>query len=185
MSNPFFETWTTPFGAPPSTRSRPSTSSRPTRRRWRSISAKSLPSPRMPKPASFDNTIAALERSGQLLRRVEMVFGQLASADTNDEMQAVERDMSPLVTRHWNGIFLNAQLFARIDDLYRRRDAARPRPRVAARARALSSRFRPRAAPASPTTERDRFAAIIERLATLGTTFGQNVLADEQTSSSR
>ena len=117
MSNPFFETWSTPYGTPPFDAI--------TTSHFRPAYTKALADhagevaaiAAQAEAPSFDNTIIALEKSGQLLRRVEMIFGQLASANTNDEMQAVERDVAPLVTRHWTGIYLNPKLFARVDDL--------------------------------------------------------------------
>ena len=55
----------------------------------------------------FDNTVAALERSGRLLARVSSVFYVLAGAHTNEAIQAIERDMAPQLARHWNEIYLN------------------------------------------------------------------------------
>ena len=56
---------------------------------------------------SFDNTIAALEKSGRELERVANVFFVLAGADTSDEIEAIERDVSPLLARHNNAFYLN------------------------------------------------------------------------------
>ena len=107
------------------------------------------------------------------------VFYVLAGAHTNDAIQAIEREMSPLLARHWNEIYLNEALFAPA----RRRSHARrePRPdrRASARAGALSRAFR-RAGAGLDAAAKQRLAEINERLATLGTAFGQNVLADEK-----
>lgn len=65
-------------------------------------------------PASFANTIEALERSGQLLDRASSVFFNLNSAETNDELQAIARDVSPLLSEFSNDILLNEQLFERV-----------------------------------------------------------------------
>jgi len=75
-----------------------------------------------PAPATFANTIEALEKSGRALDRVSNVFFVLAGADTSDEIEAVERDISPLLARHSNAMYLNRALFARIADLWARRD---------------------------------------------------------------
>jgi peptidyl-dipeptidase Dcp len=178
MSNPFFEIWSTPYGVPPfdaiETAHFKPAYKQALEQHQREIAAIAGQSD----PASFENTIVALEQAGQLLRRVEMIFGQLSSADTNDEMQAVEREMSPLVTRHWTSIFLNAKLFARVDDLYRCRDQLD----LDAESLRLLERYHldfVRSGARLTDAQRERFAAIMERLATLGTTFGQNVLADE------
>ena len=76
-----------------------------------------------PAPPDFENTIAALERSGRLLARVGGVFWNLAATDTTPELQEIERDISGALARHENEILLNAALFARVDALYARRDA--------------------------------------------------------------
>ena len=62
--------------------------------------------------------MSALEKSGRLLARVEAVFSNLTSSDTNDALQAIELEMAPRLAAHWNAIYLNADLFARIDALY-------------------------------------------------------------------
>src|SRR5665647_1273112 len=72
---------------------------------------------------SFDNTIAALERSGRELERVSNVFFVLAGADTGETIEAIERDVSPLLARHSNALYLDRALYARIADLYGRREA--------------------------------------------------------------
>jgi len=132
-----------------------------------------------PAEPSFENTVAALERSGRLLSRVSSAFYALAGAHTNDAIQAIERDVAPLLSDHWNAIYLK-------DDLFRRLDALRARvgslgltgeqARVLERYHAL---FR-RAGAGLPPEKKERLAAIGSRLASLGTSFGQNVLADEQ-----
>lgn len=67
-----------------------------------------------PAPPTFQNTIVALEKSGALLERVTTVFGNLLSAETNDEMQAVAEKMMPILAEHSNSISLNEKLFGRI-----------------------------------------------------------------------
>jgi peptidyl-dipeptidase Dcp len=127
--------------------------------------------------ASFANTVAALERSGRLLSRVSNVFYVLAGAHTNEAIQAIERDMAPRLARHWNDIHLNEKLFARLDAVHKH-----PGGLSAERARVLEryhAMFR-RAGAGLDAAAKQRLKEIAERLASLGTTFGQNVLADEQ-----
>ncbi|MBV9555649.1 MAG: peptidase M3, partial [Pseudolabrys sp.] len=128
---------------------------------------------------TFANTIEALERSGRELNQVSNLFWVLAGADTSDAIESVERDVSPLLARHSSALYLNAPLFARVDDLYRRRDSlglTAEQLRVLERYRTHFTRAG--AALAKPAQE--RLAAISERLATLGTDFGQNLLSDEK-----
>ncbi|GAB5526061.1 MAG: M3 family metallopeptidase [Roseivirga sp.] len=69
-------------------------------------------------PADFSNTIEALERSGELLDRASSVFFNLNSAETNDELQAIARDISPILSEFSNDILLNEQLFERVKAAY-------------------------------------------------------------------
>ena len=71
-----------------------------------------------PETPTFDNTIIALEKSGSLLDQVTNVFGNMLSAETNDEMQAIAEKMMPLLSEHSNNITLNEKLFARIKAVY-------------------------------------------------------------------
>lgn len=71
-----------------------------------------------PEQPNFQNTIAALDQSGALLRRVSTVFYGLKSANTNDEMDALSRELSPLQSKHSDDIALNEKLFARIKAVY-------------------------------------------------------------------
>ena len=162
-----------------STRSGRSILRLPSSGRWPSTAPRSTRSPANTAEPGFDNTVAALERSGRLLARVSNVFYVLAGAHTNEAIQAIERDMAPMLARHWNEIHLNDKLFAPA----RRRSQARrePRPdgRAGARAGALPRDVPPRRRRARAGAKQ-RLKEIGERLASLGTAFGQNVLADEQ-----
>ena len=132
-----------------------------------------------PAEPTFGNTIETLERSGRELERVSNVFFVLAGADTGDAIEAIERDVTPLLARHSNVLYLNAGLFRRIDTLYRQCEALG----LSAEQRRVLDRYHTRfvrAGAALAKDAQDRLAAINERLASLGTRFGQNVLADEK-----
>ncbi len=75
-----------------------------------------------PEPATFDNTIVALERAGQTLARVGRIFSNLVSANTNPTLQKVERANAPKQAAHLDTIRLNPALFARISGLYEKRE---------------------------------------------------------------
>ncbi|HEY7997387.1 MAG TPA: M3 family metallopeptidase, partial [Pseudolabrys sp.] len=132
-----------------------------------------------PAAPSFGNTIEALERAGRDLDRVSNVFFVLAGADTSDAIEAVERDISPLLARHSNILYLDQALYARIAELHRQRDSLGLPPEQARVLDRYHTRF-VRAGAALDKPAQDRLAAINERLASLGTQFGQNVLADEK-----
>ena len=73
--------------------------------------------------ATFENTIVALDQSGRLLSKVRSVFFGLNSANTNDEMQALSRELSPLFSKHSDDINMNSKLFARVKEVYEKREA--------------------------------------------------------------
>ena len=75
-----------------------------------------------PEAPSFENTLLAMEVAGQDLSRVSSVFFNLASSASNDEIRAIQREMSPRLAAHSASITLNPALFARIDTLYQQRD---------------------------------------------------------------
>lgn len=74
-------------------------------------------------PASFDNTIVAMERTGETLNRVRRIFGGLVQADTNDARQAIQEQVNPKLAAHQDEILLNGKLFARVKAIYDARDA--------------------------------------------------------------
>lgn len=71
-----------------------------------------------PEKATFTNTIEAYEQSGRLLDRVTAVFGNMLSAETNDDLQALAQKIMPLLSEHSNNITLNEKLFARVKEVY-------------------------------------------------------------------
>src|SRR5882762_5143673 len=120
--NPFFEEWTGPFDVPPFARIAPAHFREALERAFAAHDAEIAAIAADPADPTFDNTIAALERSGQPLARVSDVFGALTSAHTNDALLEIEREMSPRFARHWTSIHLNGPLFRRIDALYCNRE---------------------------------------------------------------
>jgi peptidyl-dipeptidase Dcp len=178
-ANPLLQEWTAPFGAPPFSAITP-THYLPAfevalAEQQREIDAIAAD----PAAPTFDNTIAALERSGQTLRRVSAVFFNLCGTDGNDATEEIERQIAPVLARHRTGILLNAPLFRRIDELHRASD----RLGLSDEQRRVLDRhhiaFR-RTGAALDEASRARLMQITERLASLGTTFSQNVLADEK-----
>jgi peptidyl-dipeptidase Dcp len=132
-----------------------------------------------PEAASFDNTIAALEQSFEELSRISAVFYALNGAHTNDALEAVALEISPLLARHYSEIFQHEGLYGRIAALQAERD----RLGLDAEQRRVLERYHMafvRAGAALAPAERTRLAEINERLALAGTRFSQNVLADEK-----
>ncbi len=132
-----------------------------------------------PAPPTFANTIEAMERAGHRLDRVAAVFFNLAGAHTNDTLEALQRELSPQLAAHSSATMMNAALFARVDALMARRAELGLTPEQD-RVLALYHRMFVRAGARLTGADRERLAAIMQRLASLGTAFGQNVLADEK-----
>ncbi|MEO8192364.1 MAG: peptidyl-dipeptidase Dcp [Gemmatimonadales bacterium] len=74
-------------------------------------------------PPAFDNTIVAMERSGELLTRVSKVFNAITGANTNDTLQKIQEIVAPKLAAHSDAIFLNDKLYQRVKSIYDRRDA--------------------------------------------------------------
>ena len=131
-----------------------------------------------PQPPDFDNTIAALERSGREFDRVSTIYGIYSSSLSTPEFQAVEREMAPRLAAFRDRIVQNQQLFARIQAVYDSRAEANLTPE---QQRLVWNRYTNLvlAGARLDAAARQEVAAINQRLATLFTAFGQNVLADE------
>lgn len=131
-----------------------------------------------PEPPSFANTVIAFEHAGDQLRNVCRVFWNLASADTNEELQAIEREIAPRLAAHRSAITANTRLFARISEIHEARDKHDLGDEDL---RLLDETYRSfvRSGAALDEKQKARYSQIIERLATLSTEFSQHVLADE------
>ncbi|MBS1786042.1 MAG: peptidyl-dipeptidase Dcp [Acidobacteria bacterium] len=75
-----------------------------------------------PAPATFKNTIVAMERAGQMLTRVQMAFNALSSANTDDTLQKTQEAIAPKLAAHYDAINLDTKLFARVEAIYAKRD---------------------------------------------------------------
>jgi len=125
----------------------------------------------------FANTVAALERSGQMLTRVASAFFNLTSSNTNDVLQKTKAEIAPQLSAHHDGIYLDATLFARVEDLYARRD----RLGLDAESLRLIERYRTqfvRAGAKLPEEQKSKLRAINERLAELAAQFQDRVLKE-------
>ncbi len=176
--NPLLAPWTAPYGLPPFDDIRPEHFVPAFDHALRSHLAEIEAIAGHAEAPTFLNTLAAFDASGNLLSRIEKVFYNLAASETSPALQAVEREMSPRLAAHHSGIYLDPKLFARIDDLHGRGGELGLAPeqlRLLARVHFDFVRAGARLSAAAKA----RYAAIVERLATLSTRFGQNVLADE------
>ncbi|MFZ5607305.1 MAG: M3 family metallopeptidase [Pseudomonadota bacterium] len=130
-----------------------------------------------PAPPTFENTIVAMEKSGQVLNRATSVFFNLVATDKNDAREKLETEYAPKFSAHADAIALNPKLFARIKTLYDARDSL---GLDAVDRRLLEKRYQDfvRAGAALDETQKARIRAINTDLSTLDTRFNQNVLAE-------
>jgi peptidyl-dipeptidase Dcp len=180
LSNPFFESWNTPFGVPPFAQIRPEHFMPAYQRAFAEHDAEIATIAGQAEPPTFENTIVALENAGRALSRVSDVFHHLVGTDSNDALLKIERDIAPLSAAHWNRVRTNEALFKRIDALFRQSPALKLSPEQARVLERHHTAFRRQGAALDPDRKK-RLADITERLAALGAQFSQNVLHDEQT----
>ncbi len=177
-SNPFLAPWTAEFGLPPFDLIRPGHIPEALEKGMEDQRAEIAAITANPAPPSFANTVEALERSGALLERTSNVFANLVSSLGSDALQQVERDFAPRLAQHSTSIALDPKLFARFDALHESRHALGLAPDALRLLERHHLGFIRGGARLDEAGKR-RMAEISERLATLHTQFGQNVLHDE------
>ncbi len=129
------------------------------------------------KAPTFDNTILAMERSGQLLTRAAIAFGNLTSTNTNDALDKLDAEYSPKFAAHRDSIYLNAKLFARIKALYEKRASLGLDDQGVRLIERYYTDF-VRAGANLTDAQKTRVKEINAEMATLTTQFSQNVLAE-------
>ncbi|MDB5736534.1 MAG: family peptidase [Sphingomonas bacterium] len=172
--NPLLEAWAGPFEAPPFDRIRPE--------HFRPAFEAAMAEQHVeieaiaadPAPPSFDNTLAAIERSGAALGKVRRVFWTISSAQADDAIRAIEPEVSTLLTRHSTAIDHDARLFARVAAVWRDREALGEEQR-----RLTENSYRGFVAGGAllDGPAKARFATIDERLGELSVSFGHRVMA--------
>ena len=126
---------------------------------------------------TFENTIVAIEKSGQPLERVDRIFSNLSSAHTNDTLKEVETTVAPLLSAHYDAIYLNGPLFDRVKALYEQRTELG----LDAESTRLIERYYSdfvRAGALVSDADKEKLKAINAEVASLMTTVGQNILAE-------
>lgn len=116
--NPFFEKYTNKYGAPPFDKIKNEHYMPAFKEGIKQHQSEIDAIANSSEAPTFDNTIAALDYSGDLLRKVSSVFYNLYSADTNEGMDSIANEVSPLLSEHNDNIYLNEKLFARIKTLF-------------------------------------------------------------------
>lgn len=177
MDNPFFKEWTTPFGVPPFDEIKEEhyvpAIEEGIKQHQAEIDA-IVTNTELP---TFANTILVLDKSGQLLDKVNGVFGPMNSANTNDSIQAIARRISPMLTKHRDGISMNAELFKKVKAVYEKRAESGLDDQQLRVVEKIYKDFERNGANLS-VEDQDKLKKINEQLASLGLKFGENLLAE-------
>jgi len=175
--NPLLADWKTPFGIPPFAEIReehflPALKEAMVAER-REVDAIATSA----EPASFENAVAPLDAAGELLARVQPVFQNLVGADTNDRLQAINREVTPLLTAHRDDTWLDARLFQRVKAVWDARASLPLAPDQKMLLERTYTRF-VRSGALLDAAGKERLRTLNGELATLGVRFGDNLLAE-------
>ncbi len=176
--NPFFEEWDTPFGTPPFEKIKLE-HYMPAFKKGMEIQQQEIQAIANSEEApTFENTIEAVEKSGKLLTKVMNVFFNLTSANTSDELQAIAKEVSPLLSKHNDDIMLNAKLFQRIKTLHDKKDELNL---TAEQNRLLEKYYKDFVRNGANLSEEDKakLREINKELSLLTLQFGENVLKED------
>ena len=176
-SNPFFMEWETPFGIPPFEQIRDEHYKPAFERAIEEQRADIEKIRNNPEPPTFENTLEALELAGPSLELVSSVFANITNTDTNDSLQELEVEISPILTREIVAIYLDDMIFQRVNTLYEQRDSL-ALDEEQARLLELTHRDFVRRGAALDEKSKIRMKDINARLSELNTVFAQNLLKE-------
>ncbi|UES57600.1 peptidase M3 [Roseibium aggregatum] len=176
--NPLLSDWTTPFDLPPFETIAPAHFEEAFDAAMAEAKADTDRIADQEVAPTFENTIVALETSGKTLTKVARTFFNLTGAHTNEALQKIERDVAPKLAKHSSEMLLNSKLYGRIAALWEQRDSLDLNSEDARVLERYQKMFQ-RAGAGLDDAGKARMADISQRLATLGTSFSQNVLKDE------
>ncbi len=177
QKNPFLQTWNTPFGTPPFDKIQEKhyipAYLEGMKQQMEEVDAIINNS----EDPTFENTLEALDNSGKLLNKVDNVFSNLNSSTTNDELQKIAKEVSPLLSKHFDDISMNDKLFARIKAVYDKRDQLELDTE---QFKLLEKSYKDavRGGALLNDEQKDKLRAINAELSKLSLQFGENVLKE-------
>jgi peptidyl-dipeptidase Dcp len=177
IMNPFFEAYQTPFEVPPFDKIENKHFAPALREGIKKQQEEIDAIVNNPEVPSFQNTIEALEYSGDLLSRTNTVFSNLNSANTNDEIQTIAKEMAPELSNHYDNINLNEALFERVKAVWEKKDESGLNPE---QLKLLEKRYKSFVRNGANLSEanKTKMREINSKLSTLSLQFGQNLLAE-------
>ena len=177
MDNPFFTEWTTPFGVPPFELIKTEHFLPAIHEGIKQQQSEIDSIVNNTEAPNFENTILAYDKSGALLDKVNGVFGPLNSANTNDEMQAAAREITPMMTAHRDNISMNPKLFERIKAVYDKRNESGLDDQQIRVIEKFYQDFVRNGANLTPENQ-EKLKSINTELSKLSLKFGENLLAE-------
>ena len=177
MSNPLLENFNTPFDSAPFSKIKNKDYKPAFEQAIKEAKAEIDAITSNPEAPTFQNTIEAMELSGEKLGRISSIFFNLNSAETNDEIQQIAQDISPLLSEFGNDVRLNQALFERIKVVYNQKDKVILNPE---QAYLLEKKYKGFSRNGANLNEDDKakLREIDKQLSMLSLQFGQNVLAE-------
>ena len=176
--NPFFLKYNTPFETPPFNRIKTEHYEPAFEEGIKQLGCEVQAIAGNEQPATFENTIVALERSGWLLNKVSSAFFNVLNAEANDEMMEISQRISPKLSESSNNIFLNEKLFLRVKSIYEQKDRLNLSTEDAKLLEETFESFSVRGANLSPEGK-EKYRKLSTDLSVLSLTFDQNVLKDK------
>ncbi len=173
--NPFFSEYNTPFDSPPFDRIEEDHYMPAYEEAMKQHRAEIDAIISNPDEADFENTILAYDNAGELMSKVGSVFFGVRSANTNDRMNEIARELNPILSAHSNSIRLDQDLFARIQDVYNKREELNLDKEQMILVEKIYRDFE-RAGAALPEEDREKLKKINERMSMLSLELGENVL---------
>lgn len=175
--NPFFSDYDTPFGVPPFDKIELEHYMPAIERGIEEQNAEIASIIDNADEPTFENTILALEYTGKTITKVTSVFGNLMSANTNDQMQAMAKEMYPMLSKHSDEIYLNSQLFEKVNAVYNQKDVL---DLTSEEKKLLNETYKSfvRSGANLPEDQKEELKKINEQLSLLSLQFGENLLAE-------
>ena len=175
--NPFFQEWTTEFEVPPFLDIKDE-HYMPAYKKGMEENLKEIDLiVNNTEDPSFANTIEELERTGKLLTKVQRVFSNLASSNTNPKLQELQRELSPMLSAHYDKIALNEDLFNRVEEIWNKRESVDLTNEQQKLLRDTRNQF-VRSGALLGDDEKKQITRINSKISELSTEFGQNLLAE-------
>src|SRR3989339_44532 len=177
MNNPFFKEWKTPFGTPPFNEIK-NEHFMPAYEEGMKLQVAEVEAivNNNEKP-TFENTIAAFEKSGKLFTKVNNVFNALNGANTNEAIQEIAQKTAPMISKHFDEIYLNEKLFTRVKSIYQEKDKLNLTTEQKV---VLENYYKDFVRGGANLNEEDKekFKKINEELSLLGVKFAENILKE-------